>query len=91
MEQTNLHGKLQQISQHIAEAQEAVRLAQGSDPQLLLQAQEQLQQAEKELQQTKDLEGTAATENSQFQQAYEQLHDTRQDIQEAQQNNNGIL
>lgn len=91
MVQQDLHQKLQQISHQIQDAQEVARLAQGSDPQLLEQAEQQLHQAEQELQNARRQAGTEATENPQFQQAYEQLHDTRQQVQEAQQNNNDVL
>lgn len=91
MAEQNLHQILQQASQQINAAGEAVMQAQGSDPGLLEQAEQQLQQAETELQNAQSQAGTEATENAQFQQAYEQLHDLRQQVQEAQQNNNDVL
>ncbi|RDW17357.1 hypothetical protein CWR48_14260 [Oceanobacillus arenosus] len=91
MAHDNLHSKLQQASQLIDEAKDNVRLAQGSDLGLLQQAEQQLQQVEQHLQDVKNESGSEATNNPQFQQAYEQLHDTRQQVQEAQQNNNEVL
>lgn len=91
MEQQNLHQRLQQASEQIKEAEQAVFQAQGSDHQLLELAQKQLQQAEQVLKSAQNAAGTEATENSQFQHAYEQLHDTRQQIQETKKNNNNIL
>ena len=90
MEKQELHDKLQLASKQIKEAQESIRLAQGSDLHLYNRAEEQLQHAESELESLKSA-GTEAIENSQFQQAYEQLHDTRQQVQEAQQNINDVL
>ncbi|RDW19399.1 hypothetical protein [Oceanobacillus chungangensis] len=87
----NLHSKLQQASRLIDEAKDNVRLAQGSDLDLLQQAEQQLQQVEQNLQEAQDQAGREATDNPQFQQAYEQLHNTRQQVQEAQQNNNEVL
>ncbi|MFD1361056.1 hypothetical protein [Lentibacillus salinarum] len=40
MAHQNLHQQLQQASQQVNEAQESVRLAQGSDAQLLEQAEQ---------------------------------------------------
>ncbi|WP_164669325.1 hypothetical protein [Virgibacillus doumboii] len=91
MSHQSLHEQLQQASQHLHDAQEAARRAQGSDAQLLEQADQLLNQAEKDLQHARNQGGREATENAQFQQAYEQLHDTRQQVQEAQQNNNDVL
>ena len=91
MTQSNLHQQLQQASQQIKGAKQAVSDAQGSDAELLEQADSQLQQAEHALEQAQNEAGTEATENPQFQQAFEQLHDTRQQVQEAQQNNNDVL
>ncbi|SFA84399.1 hypothetical protein SAMN04488072_102271 [Lentibacillus halodurans] len=88
--QQNSHQQLQQASRQIHDAQESARLAQGSDAQLLEQAEQQLQQAEQQLKAAQQA-GIEATENPQFQQAYAELHDTRQQIQEAQQNNNDVL
>lgn len=91
LEQLNLHQRLQQASGQIKEAGQAVIQAQGSDDQLLELAQKQLQQAEQELKSAQNTAGTEATDNSQFQQAYEKLHDTRQQIQEIKKNNNNVL
>lgn len=91
MEQQNLHERLQQASGQIKEAEQAVLQAQGSDDQLLELAQKQLQQAEQLLRSAQNEAGTEATDNSQFQHAFEQLHDTRQQIQETKKNNNSIL
>ncbi|GAA0493695.1 hypothetical protein GCM10008986_20210 [Salinibacillus aidingensis] len=90
MSQEHLHQKLQQASQQIDKAQEAVRLSQGTDPQLVEQAKQVLRQAEQELQNAQDQSGTEATENPQFQQAFEQLHDTRQHIQEVEQHSDDV-
>jgi histone-lysine N-methyltransferase MLL2 len=87
----NVHQELVHASEQILAAKQAVLEAQGSDPQLLEQAQQQLIVAEQVLQIAQNKGGTVATENPQFQQAYEQLHDTRQQVQEATQNNNDIL
>ncbi|PAV28133.1 hypothetical protein CIL05_18685 [Virgibacillus profundi] len=91
MAQQNLHQQLQQASQQIHDAEENVRLAQGSDPNLLEQAEQELKKAEQVLENAQNQAGTEATENAQFQQAFQQLHDTRQQVQEAQQNNSDVL
>lgn len=91
MVQQTLHQILQQASNSIKEAQATAREAQGSNGALLEQAVQLLLQGEKELENARNQAGTEATENPQFQQAYEQLHDTRQQLQEAQQNNNDVL
>ncbi|GAA0614273.1 hypothetical protein GCM10009001_34430 [Virgibacillus siamensis] len=91
MSHQSLHEQLQQVSQHIEDAQETARQAQGSNQQLLSQADQLLKQAEQDLVHARNQAGAEATENAQFQQAYEQLHDTRQQVQEAQQNNNDVL
>ena|SRR5690625_2571342 len=91
LEQLNLHQRLEHASEQIKEAGQAVIQAQGSDHQLVELAQKQLQQAEQELKNAQNTAGTEATDNSQFQHAYEQLHDTRQQIQEIKKNNNNIL
>ncbi|WP_077622928.1 hypothetical protein [Sediminibacillus massiliensis] len=87
MSNQNLHEQLQQISRHLQEAQSSILEARGTDPELMAQAHEQLQRVEQELQDTQHQSGKEATENSQFQQAYEQLHDTRQQMQQLKQNN----
>jgi len=86
-----LHQQLQQISQQINAAQEDILRAQGSDLQLIEEAELKIQQAHEQLKMLQNQNGTKATENAQFQQAFEELHDVRQQIQEAQQNNNDIL
>lgn len=91
MVQKNLHQTLQQASQQIKQAQEAVIGAQGADLKQLEQAEQQLQQAEKDLQNAQNQAGNEITENAQFQQAFEELHDVRQQVKEAQQNNNDVL
>ncbi|WP_077330117.1 hypothetical protein [Virgibacillus siamensis] len=91
MTHQSLHAQLQQASRQIQEAQEAARQAQGSNEQLLNQAGQLLDQAQHDLEHAQNQAGTEATENAQFQQAYEQLHDTRQQVQEAQQNNRDVL
>ncbi|MFA1822812.1 hypothetical protein ACDX78_22125 [Virgibacillus oceani] len=87
----HLHQILQQASKSIKEAQETAFEAQGSNEEMLDQAVQLLLQGEQELEYARMQAGTEATENPQFQQAYEQLHDTRQQLQEAQQNNNDVL
>lgn len=87
----NLHQTLQQASQQINEAQETILQAQGSNTQLLEQAEQQLKQAEQTLQQAQNQSGAEATDNSQFQQAYKELHDVRQQVQEGLQNINDVL
>ncbi|WP_067724821.1 hypothetical protein [Oceanobacillus damuensis] len=87
----DIHQRLQEASHQIKEAQEAIIRAQGHDRQLLEQAEQQLLQAEQALQATGEQAGSEATENSQFQQAYQKLHDTRQQVKEAQQNINDVL
>ncbi|MFD2043572.1 hypothetical protein ACFSTA_04195 [Ornithinibacillus salinisoli] len=87
----NLHQQLQQASKQIKDAQRAVLEAQGSDPELIHQANELLLQADEILQNASEQAGIEATENPQFQQAYEELHDIRQQVQEAHQNNNDVL
>ncbi|WHX25382.1 hypothetical protein QNH47_14625 [Virgibacillus halodenitrificans] len=91
MPNQNLHEQLQSASRQIKEAQDAILQAQGRDAELLQQAHDQLQQAERELKHAQEHSGKTATENPQFQQAYESLHDTRQQVQEAQQNNSDVL
>ncbi|GGM28344.1 hypothetical protein GCM10011351_12820 [Paraliobacillus quinghaiensis] len=91
MAQANLHQELQRISDQIQAAQQAVLQAQGTDSNLLQQAHQQLQQAEDALESTRIQVGTEATDNPQFQQASEELHDIRQQVQEAQQNNSDVL
>ncbi|MFD1851319.1 hypothetical protein [Oceanobacillus bengalensis] len=91
MVQQNIHEQLQQASQKIKDAQEKVLQAQGKDFQVLEQAEKQLRLAEEELQGVSSQAGTEATENSQFQQAFEELHDVRQQVTEAQQNINDVL
>lgn len=90
MENQNLHQQLTEASRQIKEAQEAVIQAQGTNPDLIKQAHDKLQQAEQVLESAQKA-GKEATENPQFQQAYEALHDTRQQVQEAHQNNNDLL
>jgi aspartyl/asparaginyl-tRNA synthetase len=87
----NLHEKLQQASRMLKEAQEAVIQAGGQDLQILEQAENALNQVENELRHVQNQAGTEATQNSQFQQAFESLHDIRQQVQEAQQNINDVL
>ncbi|MBB6452714.1 histone-lysine N-methyltransferase MLL2 [Salirhabdus euzebyi] len=87
MEQ-NLHEQLQLVSHQIQDAQQTVIDSQGSNAQQLENALDQLQQVEKQLQLAKDQAGTEATENPQFQQAYEQLHNIRQQIAEMKQDDN---
>lgn len=91
MVQQTLHQLLQQASKSIQEAQVTASEAQGSNEILLNQAVQLLLKGEQTLEKARHQGGTEATENSQFQQAYEQLHDTRQQLQEAQQNNNDVL
>ncbi|MGM8212266.1 hypothetical protein ACLIBH_05640 [Virgibacillus sp. W0430] len=87
----DVHNQLQQASQQIKSAQGAVLQAQGSDEGVLNQADEQLQQAEHVLRRIQEDAGWDITKNAQFQQAFEQLHDVRQQVQEAQQNLSDIL
>lgn len=91
MTQNQLHQQLQQASQQIKSAESSVQMAQGSDPIELENAEQQLQQAEETLKFASAKGGREATENSQFQQAYEQLHDLRQQVQKAQQKNDDTL
>lgn len=76
------HQKLQQAHKQIISAQQAVLDAQGANNKLIEQAEQQLIQAEQALQALQTNEGTELTENPQFQQAYEELHDIRQQVQE---------
>ncbi|WP_085993236.1 hypothetical protein [Oceanobacillus senegalensis] len=87
----NIQQKLNQASQNIKQAQDSVLQAQGRDQQLLQQAQQNLQQAEDELNNLQNQMGKELTENPQFQQAFESLHDTRQQVSEATQNINDTL
>lgn len=87
----NLHEKLQQASRMLHEAQAAVIKAQGQDLSTLEEAQNMLEQVESELKNVQNQAGTEATENPQFQQAFEELHDIRQQVQEAQQNITDVL
>ncbi|MUK90520.1 hypothetical protein GMD78_19370 [Ornithinibacillus sp. L9] len=88
MEEQTLHQQIQQASQQIADAQQAFANAQGNNVELLKHANEQLQHAEQALQDANKLSGEEATRNPQFQQAYQRLHDTRQQMQEAKQKYN---
>ncbi|SET94124.1 hypothetical protein SAMN05421676_1139 [Salinibacillus kushneri] len=90
MAEENLHQQLQQVSKQIDKAEEAVRLSQGTDFQLVQQAKQQLKHAEQNLQNAQDQSGTEATENPQFQQAFEQIHNTRQHIQEVEQHSDDV-
>ena len=85
-----MHEKLQQASKMLKDAQAAVLQAQGQGLQILEQAQRMVEQAENELKNLQNQAGREATENAQFQQAFEELHDIRQQVQEAQQNINDI-
>ncbi len=87
----NLHEELQRASALVNAAQEAVIQAQGQDMEVLEQAEQQLKSAEQTLRNLQSQAGTEATQNAQFQQAFEELHDVRQQVQEAQQNINDIL
>jgi hypothetical protein len=84
-----LQQTLDQVSQQIQDAQESVILA--TDPKLFDQAWQMLEEAEQELQKAREMAGTDATENPQFQQAYEQIHNIRQRMQEIERNNNDVL
>ncbi|HAM79707.1 hypothetical protein [Ornithinibacillus bavariensis] len=86
MPQVNLHEKLQRVSEMVNDAQEAVIQAQGQNLHVLEHAYSLLKQAENELKNVQNQAGAEATENPQFQQAFEELHDVRQQVQEAQQN-----
>ncbi|GGA81193.1 hypothetical protein [Ornithinibacillus halotolerans] len=90
MAYVNLHEKLQEASRMLKEAQGAVIQAQGRDLEPLGQAEQTLIQVERELQNLQHQAGREAIENAQFQQAFESLHDIRQQVQEAQQNINDI-
>lgn len=81
-----LHETLQEASRQVKEAQEMVLQAQGADYELLQQAEQQLKEAEQVLREAQAQSGTEATENPQFQQAFEQLHDIRQQLQDVNQN-----
>ncbi|MRG87139.1 hypothetical protein [Salinibacillus xinjiangensis] len=87
MSNQNLHEMLQQASHQIQEANETLIDAQGEDPELIQQAQQQLERVEQELHTAQQQAGQEATENPQFQQAFEQLHNTRQHIQDLRHNN----
>lgn len=91
MAHINLHEKLQMTSKMLKDAQQAVIQAQGRDLDTLEQAEAMLNQAEHELRSLQHQAGKEAIENAQFQQAFENLHDIRQQVQEAQQNINDIL
>ncbi|WP_102028415.1 hypothetical protein [Salirhabdus sp. Marseille-P4669] len=86
----NLHQQLQQLSKKIHDAEQAVLDAQGSQPELLEQALQQLEEVERELQNAQNESGIEATHNPQFQQTYEQLHDIRQQVQDIKRNNDGF-
>lgn len=90
MQQETLHELLQQASNRIQEAQEAFREAQGSNETFFEQAVRLLTEGEQVLKNAQQQAGTEATENPQFQQAYEQLHDTRQQLQDIKHNNHGV-
>lgn len=87
----NLHEKLQQASKMLKDAQQNIIQAQGQDLQLVEEAQSMLEQAENELRNLQHQAGREAIENPQFQQAFEELHDVRQQAQEAHQNINDAL
>jgi len=86
MQEQNLHEQIQLAGNKIQEAQEVFQEAQGSNEKLLDQAVQLLMDGERELEQAQNQAGKDATENPQFQQAYEQLHDTRHQLQEVKQN-----
>lgn len=86
-EDRNIHQNLQEASHIIQEAQQTAINAQGTDAEELRRAQEKLERAEQELNQARMQGGLEAVENPQFQQASEQLHDTRQNVQDALQQN----
>jgi len=88
---TELHHQLQQVSKQINEAQAEVLNAQGANLELVEQAEEKIKEARQSLQNIQDENGKEALENAQFQQAFETLHDVRQQIQEVQQNRHDIL
>jgi glycyl-tRNA synthetase beta subunit len=90
MTEQNLHQKLQNASHQIISAQETVIQAQGKDAQLIEQAQQQLREAEHVLESLQNEAGTEATHNAQFQQAFEALHNVREQINEYQDNSNEI-
>ncbi|WP_246569590.1 hypothetical protein [Lentibacillus saliphilus] len=77
---------IQEAHASIKAAQKAIDQAQGSDEDVIEQAQKQLFKAEQTLQGVQASAGSFANENPQFQQAFEQLHNARGDIQELQQN-----
>ena len=81
MTNQHIHQKLQQASQIIQEAVQTYMEAQGQDPQLMQQTLDQLKQAENQLESVQQEGGKEATDNPQFQQAYEQLHDMRERIE----------
>jgi len=82
----NFQQRLDVASKQIKDAGEFVFVAQGSDAKSIQQAHQLLQQAEQQLDSTQSLYGVEVTENSQFQQAFEQLHDMRQQVTEAKAN-----
>lgn len=86
-----LHQELQQVSSQINQAQEDVLNAQGANMELVEDAEIKIEQARQALQTLQNTNGKEALENTQFQQAFETLHDVQQQIQEAQQNRNDIL
>ncbi|HLR80393.1 MAG TPA: hypothetical protein VK119_07395 [Bacillota bacterium] len=83
MEQYDLQQQLQQANELIKKAQSDVGKTQSLDEASLEQAHEQLQQAEFHLEDVQKKAGREATKHPQFQQAFQQLHNMRRQINEA--------
>jgi chromosome segregation ATPase len=91
MPEENIQQQLVHVSRHMKQAETYMVNAQGANQSLLEQSHQNLDQAENMLEQLQDNLGETATQNPQFQQAYEKLHDTRQQLDETKKNNNRPL
>lgn len=88
---SELHDELQRVSRQIKAAQEDILIAQGSNAKIIEQAEMKIQEVRDKLQLLQEKNGREAINHPQFQHAFEELHDVRQQIQEAQQNMNDLL
>ncbi|MUV36487.1 hypothetical protein JNUCC1_00289 [Lentibacillus sp. JNUCC-1] len=91
MSNQKLTERIQQAHAQIKDTETMIGDAQGSDTSVYDQAIDELNKAEASLKSIQSSAGKSATENPQFQQAYEQLHNLRGDIQELNENNLGPL
>ncbi|GLO68002.1 hypothetical protein AQ616_02010 [Oceanobacillus sp. E9] len=78
----NQHHEIEKCTNQVKQAyQMIVQAKTNGDMDQLMQAQQQLLQAEEHLKATQERFGNEALNNPQFQQTEEQLHDARQEIE----------